>query len=57
MHCAINYSYTVYTGYIASPAHTFNTVYTIQTALHCSNSSMYAYAYIVREGKNAIGMG
>ena len=26
------------------------TVYTIQTALHCLNSSMYAYIYIVREG-------
>ena len=32
-------------------------LYTVQTALHCLNSSMYAYAYIVREGKNAVGMG
>ena len=39
--------YTVYTVY---------TVNTIKTALHCLNSSMYAYIYIVWEGYNAIGM-
>ena len=29
---------------------TVDIVYTIQTALHCSNSSMFAYIYFVREG-------
>ena len=31
-------------------ANTVYTFYTVQTALHCLNSSMYAYIYIVREG-------
>ena len=30
------------------------TVYTIQTALHCLNSSMYAYIYIDREGRTLL---
>ena len=34
-----------------------NIVYSGQTALHCLNSSMYAYTYIDREGKSAIEMG
>ena len=34
------------------------TVSSIKTALHCINSSsMYAFAYTVRKGWNAIGMG
>ena len=31
-------------------ANTVYTCYPVQTALHCLNSSMYAYIYIVREG-------
>ena len=34
-------------------AYTVYTVFTIQSALHCLNSSVYAY--IVRKGCNAIG--
>ena len=38
--------YTIYTVY---------TVYTVLTDLHCLHRSMYAY--IIRGGQNAIGMG
>ena len=31
-------------------ANTVYTFYTVQTALHCLNSSMYAYIHFVREG-------
>ena len=36
--------HTVYTVVMVDP------VYTIQTALHCVNSSMYAHINIVRKG-------
>ena len=38
--------YTVYTAYTAYTASTTHTVYIIQIALHCLNSSMYAYIYM-----------
>ena len=44
--------HTVDTVYTVDTAYT---VYTIQTVLHCLNISMYAY--IVRKGQNAIGVG
>ena len=43
--------------YTVDMVNTVDTVYTIQTALHCLNSSMSTYIYIVREGQNAIGVG
>ena len=46
MFYTVDMVYTVDTAY---------TVYTIQTVLHCLTISMYAY--IVRKGYNAIGVG
>ena len=46
--------YTTNTDYIVKSVFT---VYTSQTALHCFNSSMFAYKNIVREGQTAIRMG